>query len=139
MTYDRRLLDVARTAGLPVDSPIQPALALHCRARRAYRKRDCTSTLQTGFEFRVAEFDLAVAVQEDAEDDADGIGRNLGRDLVAGPVVVSGDGGEVVLGIVPGIWRGRSLSLVGDAEHQSAWSATSVARRSPRKVTARPR
>ena len=68
---------------------------------------------------RVAEFDLAAAVQEDAEDDADGIGRGLGGDLVAGPVAGSGDGGEVVLGIVPGIRWGRSPSLAGDAEHQS--------------------
>ena len=27
VTYDRRLLDAARTAGLPVDSPVQPASA----------------------------------------------------------------------------------------------------------------
>ena len=27
VTYDRRLLDAARTAGLPVDSPVQPAPA----------------------------------------------------------------------------------------------------------------
>jgi uncharacterized protein len=27
VTYDRRLLDAARTAGLPADSPIQPAPA----------------------------------------------------------------------------------------------------------------
>ena len=64
-------------------------------------------------ELRVTEFDLAAAVQEDAEDDADGIGRDMGGDLVAGPVAGSGDGGEVVLGIVPGIWWGRSPSLAG--------------------------
>src|ERR1022692_909647 len=70
-------------------------------------------------ELRVAEFDLAAAVQEGAEDDADGIGRDLGGDLVAGPVTGSRDGGEVVLGIVPGIRWGRSPSFAGDAEHQS--------------------
>src|SRR3984957_21237062 len=70
-------------------------------------------------EWRVAELDLAAAVQEEAEDDADGIGRDLGGDLVAGPVAGSGDGGEVVLRIVPGIRWGRSPSLAGDAEHQS--------------------
>src|SRR5260370_21614195 len=70
-------------------------------------------------ELRVAEFDLAAAVQEEAEDDADGISRDLGGDLVAGPVAGSGDGGEVVLGIVPGIRWGRSPFLAGDAEHQS--------------------
>src|SRR5580693_5121770 len=70
-------------------------------------------------ELRVAEFDLAAAVQEDAEDDADGVGRDLDGDLVADPVAGSGDGGEVVLGIVPGIRRGRPPSLAGDAEHQS--------------------
>src|SRR5260370_34768981 len=43
-------------------------------------------------EFRVAEFDLAAAVQEDAEDDADGIGRDLGGDLVAG-AAAGGPGG----------------------------------------------
>jgi hypothetical protein len=34
-------------------------------------------------ELRVAEFDLAAAVQEDAEDDADGIGRDLAGGLSA--------------------------------------------------------
>src|ERR1700733_14875205 len=36
-----------------------------------------------------------------------------------GPPAGPGDGGEVVLGIVPGIWRGRSRSVAGDAERQS--------------------
>src|SRR5580693_8011710 len=90
-------------------------------------------------ELRVAEFDLAAAVQEEAEDDADGIGRDLGGDLVAGPVAGSGDGGEVGLGIMPGIRWGRSPSLAGMRSTSPARSATSVVRRSPRKVTARPR
>jgi hypothetical protein len=45
------------------------------------------------FEFRVAEFDLAVAVQEDAQD-VGGVGRDLGCDLVAGPAAGSGEGGD---------------------------------------------
>src|SRR5579859_2497412 len=75
--------------------------------------------LSVADEHGVAELDLAAAVQVDAEGDADGIGRDPGGDLVAGPVAGSGDGGEVVLGIAPGIrWR-RSPSLAGDAEYQS--------------------
>src|ERR1700722_19617367 len=70
-------------------------------------------------EWRVAELDLAAAVQEDAEDDADGIGRDLGGDLVAGPVAGSGDGGGGGFGVGAGVWRGRPPSLAGDAEHQS--------------------
>jgi hypothetical protein len=75
-----------------------------------------------GFEFWVAEFDLAAAVQEDAEDDEAGVGRDLGGDLMPSPVAGSGDEGEVVGGIVAGIlpgcplWRGRSFS--DDAEHK---------------------
>ena len=38
------------------------------------------------FELWVAELDLAAAVQEDAEDDEVGVGRDLGCDLVPGPV-----------------------------------------------------
>src|ERR1700722_9038907 len=71
------------------------------------------------FELRAAEFDLAAAVQEDAEDDADGIGRDLGGDLVAGPVAGFADGGGGGLRIAPGIRGGRAASLAGDAEHQS--------------------
>jgi hypothetical protein len=43
------------------------------------------------FELRVAEFDLAASVQEDAEDDVVGVGRDLGSDLIPGPVAGSGD------------------------------------------------
>src|SRR5260370_33312859 len=71
------------------------------------------------FEFRVAEFDLAAAVQEDAEDDEAGVGRDLGGDLMPGPVAGSGGDGEVVGGIVPGIRSGWLPSFADDAEHQS--------------------
>src|ERR1700683_657260 len=73
-------------------------------------------------ELRAAEFDLAAAVQEDAEDDKAGVGRDLGGDLMPGPVAGSGDEGEVVLRIVPGILYGWSLpppSFADDAEPQS--------------------
>src|SRR5260370_27374343 len=56
-------------------------------------------------ELRVAEFDLAAAVQEEAEDDADGIGRDLGGDLVAGAVGGFGGGGGGVVRASPrGPW-----------------------------------
>src|SRR5580698_9051206 len=75
------------------------------------------------FELRVAEFDFAASVQEEAEDDAAGVGRDLGSDLMPGPVAGSGDEGEVVLGIMKGIssvWAPLPQpSLAGDAEHQS--------------------
>jgi hypothetical protein len=73
-------------------------------------------------EFWVAEFDLAAAVQEDAEDDVGRVGRDLGDDLMPGPVAVSGDEGEVVGGIVPGILSGWSLwrgPFFAGAEHQA--------------------
>jgi hypothetical protein len=70
------------------------------------------------FELWVAEFDLAAAGQEDAEEDVIGVGRELGGDLMPGPVAGSGDGGEVVGGILSGWlpWRGP---IAGDAEQQS--------------------
>jgi hypothetical protein len=66
---------------------------------------------------------LAAAVQEDAEDDEAGAGRDLGGHLMPGPVQGSGGEGEMVGGIVSGVlpgWsRSRGLSLAVDAEHQS--------------------
>src|SRR5689334_7183074 len=94
-----------------------------------------SSPLSAGcwFELRVAEFDLAASVQEDAEDDAGGVGRDLGSDLVPGPVAGSGDEGEVVLGIMQGISSVWALlpqpSLAGTRSTSPARPATSVARR----------
>ena len=82
----------------------------------------CRSRLRWG-ELQVAEFDLATAVKEDAEDDEGGVGRDLGGHLMPGPVSGPGDEGEVVFGIVPGIVSGWPLlprpSFADDAEHQS--------------------
>jgi hypothetical protein len=73
--------------------------------------------------FRVAEFDLAAAVQEDAEPDLAGVRRDLGGELVRGPRAGSGGGGEVAGGVVPGIRAGcpqwRGLAWAGGAECQS--------------------
>ena len=55
------------------------------------------------FELRVAEFDLAAAIQEDAEEDVIGVGRDLGGDLMPGPVAGSGGEGEVVYCLVQGV------------------------------------
>ena len=75
------------------------------------------------FELRIAEFDLAGTVQEDAEDDEVGVRRDLCGDLMPGPVTRSGDEGEVVGRIEPGILPGWSLwrgpSFAGGTEHQS--------------------
>ena len=75
-----------------------------------------------GFELRVAEFDLAPAVQEDAEPDQVGVRRDLGGDLVLGPRAGSGGGGDVAGRVVPGIWAGRlgwpGLAWAGGAECQ---------------------
>src|SRR5260370_1140221 len=64
-------------------------------------------------EFRVAEFDLAAAVQEDAEDDADDIGRDLGGDLVAGAVAGCRGGGGGGRGGGAGGRGGRAAPLGG--------------------------
>jgi hypothetical protein len=55
----------------------------------------------------VAEFDLAAAVQEDAEPDQVGVRRDLGGDLTLGPLADPGAGGDVVgPGLLIGIaWR----------------------------------
>ena len=74
------------------------------------------------FELRVAEFDLASAVQEDTEPDQVGVRRDLGGDLILGPRAGSGGGGDVDGRVVPGIWAGRprwrGLALAADAERQ---------------------
>lgn len=54
----------------------------------------------------VAEFDLAAAVQEDAEPDQAGVRRDLGGDLVLGPRAASGGGGDVAGRVYPGICAG---------------------------------
>src|SRR5260370_2330662 len=66
-------------------------------------------------ELRVAEFDLAAAVQEEAEDDADGIGRDLGGDLVAGPAPGLRGRGGAGFSAAPGGLAGRSAALAGAA------------------------
>jgi hypothetical protein len=72
-------------------SPGQTVLLLAWRMRR---------------KFRVAEFDLAAAVQEDAEPDQVGVRRDLGGDLILSPLAGSGGGGDVVGRVFPGIWAG---------------------------------
>src|SRR3984957_6631086 len=75
-----------------------------------------------GHQFRVAEFELTAAVQEDAERDEAGARRDLGGDLVPGPRAGSGGGGDVVGRVFPGIWAGclgwRGPAWAGDAEDQ---------------------
>src|ERR1700689_2452098 len=70
----------------------------------------------------MAEFDLAAAVQEDAECDQAGVRRDLGGDLILGPRAGSGGGGDVVGRVFPGIWAGcpgwRGPAWAGDAEYQ---------------------
>jgi hypothetical protein len=70
----------------------------------------------------VAEFDLAAAVEEDAEPDQVGVRRDLGGDLVLGPRAGSGGGGDVVGRVFPGIWAGcpgwRGPAWAGGAECQ---------------------
>jgi hypothetical protein len=72
------------------------------------------------FELRVAEFDLAAAVQEDAEPDHVGVSRDLGGDLILGPRAGSGGVGDVVGRVFPGIWSGClgwcGLAWAGAAE-----------------------
>src|ERR1700678_4294503 len=59
-----------------------------------------------GHQFRVAEFELTAAVQEDAERDEVGVRRDLGGDLVLGPGAGSRGGRDVVGRVFPGIWTG---------------------------------
>src|ERR1700759_482454 len=70
----------------------------------------------------MAEFDLAAAVQEDAEPDQVGVRRDLGGDLILGPRAGPGGGGDVVGWVVPGIWTGclgwRGPTRAGGAECQ---------------------
>src|ERR1700734_1938979 len=73
-------------------------------------------------EFRVAEFELTAAVEEDAERDEAGVRRDLSGDLILGPRAGSGGGGDVVGRVFPGIWAGcpgwRGPAWTGDAEYQ---------------------
>ena len=59
------------------------------------------------FELRLAEFDLAAAVQEDAEPDQVGVRRDLGGDLILNPRAGSLGEGDVAGRVVPGIGAGR--------------------------------
>jgi hypothetical protein len=92
-------------------------------------------------EFRVAEFELTAAVQEDAELDQVRVRRDLGGDLILGPRAGSRRGGDVVGRVFPGIWAGflgwRGPAWAGDAEYQP--EAAVRLRSCPRKVTVRPR
>ena len=71
---------------------------------------------------RVAEFDLAGAVQEDTEPAQTGVRRDLGGDLMLGPLAGSGGEVEVVDRVIPGIWASwlqwPGVAWAGDAEYQ---------------------
>jgi hypothetical protein len=69
----------------------------------------------------VAEFELTAAVQEDAERDQVGVRRDLGGDLILGPLAGSRGEVEVVDRIFPGIWsrwlQWPGMAWAGDAEY----------------------